>query len=74
MIALDYDTPAAVRDYAERHGLDGLVLLGNAETAAAFRIYGYPTYYVVNAAGRIVSRDFGYTTLPGLWARTLLNR
>jgi thiol-disulfide isomerase/thioredoxin len=74
LIALDYDTPTAVVDYAERHGLDGPVLLGDPETAAAFRIYGYPTYYVVNGDGRIVSRDFGYTTLPGLWARTLFNR
>ena len=74
LIALDYETPAAVAEYAQRHRLDGPVLLGDAQMAAAFRIYGYPTYYVVNGEGRIVSRDFGYTTLPGLWARTLLRR
>lgn len=72
MIALDYESPEKVAEYAGRHRIESPVVLGDAETAAAFRVFGYPTYYVVAPDGRLVSRDFGYTTAAGLWARTRL--
>lgn len=74
LIALDWESPGAVIDFAERHGLRSPVLLGDAATASRFRVFGYPAYYVVDPAGRLAARDFGYTTVVGLWLRTFLAR
>ncbi len=72
MIALDYESPEAVAEYGRRHALDTTILLGDRATAERFQIYGFPTYYVVDTAGRVVSRDYGYTTVAGLWLRAKL--
>ena len=70
-IALDYETVESVAAFAERHALPAPVLLGAADTGREYKIKGYPTYYVLDRDGRIVSRDLGYTTKLGLWWRTL---
>jgi len=70
LVALDYQSADEVADYARRHALEMPVLLGRSGTAADYRIRGYPTYYVVDASGRVAARDFGVSTLPGLWWRT----
>jgi peroxiredoxin len=71
LIGLDYGSPSEVRQYARRHALTMPVLLGTPATGAAFRVGGYPTYYVIDAQGRIARRDVGLSTVAGLWARTL---
>lgn len=70
LIGLDWASGAELVEYARRHELSLPVLAGHADTAASYRIRGYPTYYVLDAEGRIAGRDFGYTTAPGLWLRT----
>jgi len=71
LVGLDWSSPAELAAYAARHDLDLPILAGVPQTAAEYRIRGYPTYYVLDAEGRIAGRDFGYTTAPGLWLRTL---
>jgi len=71
LIGLDWSTVDELREYAARHELTMPVLVGNPATGAAYRIRGYPTYYVVDAEGRIARRDAGLTTVAGLWFRTL---
>ena len=71
LIGLDYAAPGELRSYAARHGLAMPVLAGNPATGAAYRIRGYPTYYVIDRQGRIARRDAGLTTVAGLWLRTL---
>jgi thiol-disulfide isomerase/thioredoxin len=71
LVALDYGDAAEVEDYARKHSLTMPVLLGDPAVAAAYRIRGYPTYYVLDAAGRVAARDFGFSTVAGLWWRTL---
>jgi len=71
LVGLDYQTADEVRDYARRHSLMMPVLFGAPDTGAAFRISGYPTYYVLDAQGRIARRDVGLSTVAGLWVRTL---
>jgi peroxiredoxin len=71
LVGLDYAAPAEVREYARRHALSMPVFVGNPATGAAYRIRGYPTYYVIDRQGRIARRDVGFTTLAGLWLRTL---
>jgi len=70
LIGLDWASGAELVEYARKHELSLPVLAGHADTAASYRIRGYPTYYVLDADGRIAARDFGYTTAPGLWLRT----
>lgn len=69
MVALDWTSTSQVREYVADRRIEAPVLLGDARTAAAFRVSGYPTYYVIRN-GRVMRRDFGYTTLVGLWWRT----
>jgi peroxiredoxin len=72
MIALSYETSGEVRAFARRHDLEIPVLLGTTATARDFQVPGFPTYYVIDSNGAIVSRDFGYTTYLGLRWRTFL--
>jgi len=50
------------------------VLLGDAQTAADWSVRAFPTYYVIDASGRIDSRSVGYSTWLGMWARGWLAR
>ena len=70
LVGLDWSSPAELAEYAARHELRMPVLAGGPQNAADYRIRGYPTYYVLDAEGRVAGRDFGYTTAPGLWLRT----
>ena len=71
LIGLDYSSPSEVHEYARKHDLTMPVLIGTPATRAAYRISGYPTYYVIDAQGRIARRDVGLSTVAGLWIRTL---
>jgi thiol-disulfide isomerase/thioredoxin len=70
LVGLDWSRAAELEAYAARHELSMPVLVAGADVGADYRIRGYPTYYVLDAEGRIAGRDFGYTTAPGLWLRT----
>lgn len=69
MVALSYESVASVQRFRDEHGLSIPVLLGDAHTAERWNIYGFPTYYVIDADGHIVSRDFGVSTGAGLRLR-----
>ena len=71
LVGLDYATPVELREYSKKHELTMPVLAGASSTGADYRIRGYPTYYVIDAQGRIARRDVGLTTVIGLWFRTL---
>jgi peroxiredoxin len=70
LVALDWQDIDEVRSYADRHKLDVPILLGNATTAEEWHVFGFPTYYVVDAERRIAHKDFGYSSHFGLWWRT----
>jgi len=69
-VVLDWQSLSEVSDYVERHELDLPVVLGNHQTAQAWRVYAFPTYYVLDSDHRIKRRDLGYSTQLGLWWRT----
>lgn len=71
-VALDWQDRDEVMDYVTRHELDLPVVLGDRRIAEDWRVYGFPTYYVLNSERRIHRRDFGYSTQFGLWWRTWL--
>ena len=68
-VALDYGDPQEVQEFVEETGVTLPVLMGNADTAADWSVRAFPTYYVIDAQGRIHSRSVGYSTWLGMWAR-----
>ena len=68
-VALDWQDADEVRDYAERHGLNVNVVLGDATVAGAWRVQAFPSYYVLDSRHRVLRRDIGYSTQLGLWLR-----
>ena len=72
LVALSYETVEEVQAYVERHELDVPVLLGTSNTAFDWGVRAFPTYYIVDSQRRVVHRDYGYSTLAGLWLRTVL--
>jgi len=69
-VVLDWKDRDEVRDYVNRHELDLPVVLGNSQIAQDWRVYAFPTYYVLGSDRRIRRRDLGYSTQFGLWWRT----
>ena len=69
-VALDWQSAAEVQEYAEQHDLNVPVLLGDASISRDWKVYGFPTYYVLDSDHRVVRRDIGYTTQFGLLWRT----
>jgi len=72
LVALDWEDHSEVTEYIDRHELDAPVLLGNLRTAQQWGISVFPTYYMLDSEHRVSRRDYGYSTLLGLWLRSLL--
>lgn len=69
-VALDWKSVAEVQEYATKHDLTMPVLLGDASIARDWKVFGFPTYYVLDSEHRVVRRDIGYSTQLGLWWRS----
>ena len=65
-VALDYQTVEEVRLFKSETGIDMPILLGTADTAREWSIKGFPTYFVIDANGKIQSQSVGYSTWLGL--------
>ena len=74
VVALDYGDVGEVRDFIDSTGVSLPVLLGNSGTAADWSVRAFPTYYVIDASGRIQSRSVGYSTYLGMRVRAWLAR
>jgi thiol-disulfide isomerase/thioredoxin len=72
VVALDYADSAEVQAFIDETGVTVPVLLGNTTTATDWSVSAFPTYFVIDSAGRISSRSVGYSTWLGLWARARL--
>lgn len=71
MVALDWQSTDEVQAYVDRHNISVPVLLGDSKIASNWNIYAFPTYYVLDSNQHVVRRDLGYSTLAGLWWRSL---
>ena len=69
-VALDWKNAMEVTGYAQKHELNMPVLLGDAAIMREWKVYGFPTYYVLDSKHRIAARDIGYSTQLGLWWRS----
>ncbi len=70
MMALSYERRAAVESFVADLALTVPVLLGNEQQMQDYQIVGFPTYYVINEAGKLVSKSMGYSTELGMRLRT----
>ena len=69
VVALDYGDVDEVQAFIEDTGVNLPVLMGTRQTAADWGIRGFPTYFVIDAKGRISSRSVGYSTAVGMVVR-----
>jgi len=61
-VAVDFDDPQEIADFASRHRMAYRQLLGDERTREAFGVNeGLPTTFVVDRAGQIVLRVLGST-------------
>jgi len=74
LVALDWQTRSEVRQYVSRHEIANTVLLGDRKVANDWNVSAFPTYYILDSRQRVVRRDLGYSTLAGLWWRTMVAR
>ena len=73
-VALEYESLDDVREFINETGVHLPVLLGSSQTTNDWQIRGFPTYFVIDGDGQIVSRSVGYSTKAGLAARVWLNQ
>ncbi len=70
-VAVEYGSLDEVREFISETGVHLPVLLGGPQTTRDWRIRGFPTYFVIDRKGKIVSRSVGYSTRIGLQARVM---
>ena len=68
IIALDWQTVDEVKGFMSEHELSVPVLLGTREIQQAFKIQGFPSYYLIAKEGIISTKGIGYTTELGMRA------
>ena len=66
-VSVDWDRDA-VAPFVERHAMSYPVLFGDESLALDYGAPGFPTLFVVDAAGRIAEAHVGVMTLPELEA------
>ena len=66
LVALSYQSLEEVDVFLQRHQLRYPVLFGDQEMAANYHVGAFPTYYVVDPAGKVAARSVGYSTELGL--------
>ena len=70
-VATAFTDVSQVRQYMSTQGVDYPVLLADDDFARVMHIDAFPTVFVLDSQGRIVSSMQGYTTTLGLMWRTL---
>ena len=73
-VALEYGSLDEVREFIAETGVSMPVLLGSTQTTKDWQVRAFPTYFVIDGDGQIVSRSVGYSTKVGMRARAWLNR
>jgi len=73
-VALDYGSLDEVREFISETAVNLPVLLGSPQTTQDWQIQAFPTYFVIDGDGQIVSRSVGYSTKIGLQTRVWMNK
>jgi thiol-disulfide isomerase/thioredoxin len=70
-VALDYMDVSEIEDFVAQHQLTFPVALGNEKVKQAYKVNGYPSYYVINEQNTVIAKSLGYSTELGLYLRSL---
>nr|WP_221796923.1 redoxin domain-containing protein [Oceanobacter mangrovi] len=68
-IGLSWQSRQEVAEMVQPMNLPDKPLLGDVNTAAKLAISGFPSYYLIDPQGRILTLDRGLTTPVGLWLK-----
>ncbi len=72
-VALDYESEASIVEFVKDAGIEALpVVRGTDDIRDRFKITAYPTFYIIDAEGRVHTKGVGYSTLVGMLIRALL--
>jgi thiol-disulfide isomerase/thioredoxin len=71
-VAAAFEDVAEVEAYVRAQGLAHPVLLADDASARTLRVGAFPTYYFLDAEGRVKGSATGYTTTLGMLARLFL--
>ncbi len=71
IVALDWKNKAEIADYTAEHDLDFPVLLGDQSWHDQYKIRGFPSYYILDKKGVVLSKSMGYSSSIGMIARAL---
>ncbi len=73
IVALDWKSKTEIENYMDEHELAFPVLLGDQRWQQEYKIKGFPSYYVLDKKGSIISKSMGYSTSIGMIARSILD-
>lgn len=65
-LGVDYQQADDIWDFADKHDLQMPVLLGSNQQMRDWKIKAFPSYYVLNETGQVISRSVGYSTEVGI--------
>jgi len=74
LVALEYGSLDEVREFISETSVNLPVLLGGQQTSNDWQIRAFPTYFVIDSEGNIVSRSVGYSTKIGIQARIWMSQ
>ncbi|VAW33543.1 hypothetical protein MNBD_GAMMA01-1699 [hydrothermal vent metagenome] len=70
VIGLSWEFAGELQDFANDLELTMPVLYGTEKQMIDYQIKGFPTYFVIDAAGKVIHRSVGYSTELGMRLRT----
>ncbi|OKY25831.1 heme-binding protein [Thalassotalea sp. PP2-459] len=70
-IGLDFIEQEEVDRFVSRHQLTFPVAYGNESIKKAYKVLGYPSYYIIDEQNTVISKSMGYSTEIGLYIRSL---
>jgi len=73
IVAIDWKNKEEVEQYMAEHELDFPVLLGDHQWQQQYKIQGFPSYYILDQQGEILSRSMGYSSSIGMLRRIILD-
>ncbi len=71
IVALDWKNKTEIEDYMAEHDLNFPVLLGDQSWYEQYKIKGFPSYYILDNNGAVLSKSMGYSSSVGMIARVL---
>jgi len=70
-VALDFTDIDEITEFAKQHKLTFPIAIGNESIKKQYNIGGYPSYYVMDEANKVIGKSLGYSTEIGMYLRTL---